>query len=517
MRRTLILLVVLLLVVPHPTLAQEDPNFEVYVPEETLTPGETTEFTVDIVNFPRDLIDYVDPARNVKVRFRSGSTPFEVRSGTQILGRIEDREYKSATARIFVPANTPAGTYRIPVDITHEFDIKDKETQTVYAEVRVEPRARFQVESTEGSVPVDGTGTVSVRVTNVGEEPALESALALESRTPDISFGESSTASRFVGHWAPNETKTIEVEARAGPDAETRNYTLYGTVEYESVDGENTQSRQLQLGVTPIPEQTFTLENVEGTLRAGEEGTLRGEVVNTGTRTASNAVVQFAPPSGTITATESEYAVGTLEPDERASFEFTVEAGTDAGAGPRQFSFTVDYRDIDDERRTSDSLDALVDVGERRDEFSLEALDTQIEAGSDGRLRVEVTNTLDEPLSDISAKLYVEEPLSSSDDEAFVGQLEPGATAEVVFQLGASGSALEKTYPVQVDFRYDDADGDTRISDTYQLPMQVQLPEDDGSLPVPLPVIVALVALIVVAVAVVVYRRRNGGSDSSER
>jgi hypothetical protein len=484
------------------------------VPEETLTPGEETEFRVDIVNFPRDLIDFVDPARNVKVRFRSGGTPFEVRSGTQILGRIEDREYKSASARIFVPANTPAGTYRIPVDITHEFDIKDKETQTVFAEVRIEPRARFQVESTEASVPVDGTGTVTMRVRNVGEEPAREAALSLESRTPDLRFGGSATASRFVGHWAPNETKTIEVEARAGPDAETRNYTLYGTVDYESVDGENTQSRQLQLGVTPRPEQTFAVENVEGTLRVGEEGTLRGEVVNTGSRTARSAVVQLEPPSGTITATESEYAVGTLEPDGRESFEFTVEATSESGAGPRQFSFAVEYRDVDDEQRTSDSLDARVDVGERRDEFSLEALDTQVEAGSDGRLRVRVTNTLDEPLSDISAKLYVESPLSSSDDEAFVGGLDAGETEEVVFQLGASGSALEKTYPVQVDFRYDDADGDTRISDTYQVPIQVQIPEENGSLPVPLPVIVVVVVLVVAAGAAVVYRRRNGGSDT---
>jgi hypothetical protein len=515
MNRTLALLVVLsLLVVPLPVAAQEDPHFEAYVEEDTLTPGEVQTLEVTVVNRPRDLGDGVETARNVKVDFRQGDRPFTILSGTKVLGEMPDGVYKTTTLRLKVPHDIPAGKYRIPLDITHEYDLRDRDIRTAHAVVYVEPRARFQVEATESTVPIDGTGTVTVRMTNVGEEAATNAAVNLESRSADVRFGGSDAASRFVGVWEPNETRVLEYEATASEQAETRNYTLFARVDYDDTDGNPAASRELPLGVTPIPEQTFEIRNVESSLRVGEEATLTGEVVNNGDRPARNAVVVFESTTGTISSVESEYALGTLEPGAASEFQFTMEATTDAEAGPRQFSFRVRYRDVDDEQRTSDSLDVRTQVAERRDEFDVGALNGTVVAGSSGTLELRVTNTLDEPVTDVSAKLYVEDPITSEDDEAYVQRLEPGQTATLVFEVGASGSAIEKDYPVQVDFRYDDVDGDTLISDTYQLPVTVEIRERGSSLPLPL--VGAGVALLVVVAGVLYWRRRGDGDGDGD-
>jgi hypothetical protein len=514
MNRALAVLVVLsLLTVPMPVAAQEDPHFEAYVAENTLTPGEVQTLEVTVVNRPRDLGDGVETARNVKVDFREGGRPFTILSGTKVLGRMPDGVYKTTTLRLKVHEDAPAGRYRIPVDVTHEFDLRDRDVRTTHAVVFIEPRARFRVESTESTVPIDGTGTVTVRMTNVGEETATNAAVTLQSRSADVRFGGSDAASRFVGGWEPNETRVLEYEATASEQAETRNYTLYATVDYDDDDGNPATSRELPLGVTPVPEQTFRVRNVESSLRVGEEATLTGEVVNTGDRPARNAVVVFQGTTGTISAVESEYALGTLEPGAASRFQFTMEATTEAEAGPRQFTFRVRYRSVDDEQRTSDDLDVQTRVAESRDEFDVGTVNGTVVAGSSGLLQLRVTNTLDEPVTDVSAKLYVEDPITSEDDEAYVDRLAPGQSTTLTFEVGAGGSAIEKSYPVQVDFRYDDADGDTLISDTYQLPVTVEVRERGSALPVPLPLVGVGVALVVVVAGVLYWRRRGGDGE----
>ena len=94
-------------------------------------------------------------------------------------------------------------------------------------------------------------------------------------------------------------------------------------------------------------------------------------------------------------------------------------------------------------------------------------------AGGDSRITLRVTNRLDEPVTDVSAKLFASSPLGAADDEAYVASLSPGETVEIPFRVGAAGSALPKDYPVSVDFQYVDDAGETRLSDSYRRPVTV--------------------------------------------
>jgi hypothetical protein len=85
-------------------------------------------------------------------------------------------------------------------------------------------------------------------------------------------------------------------------------------------------------------------------------------------------------------------------------------------------------------------------------------------------------------VSDVSAKLFADSPVSVSDDEAFVSSIGPGETATITFSIGAAGSATPKVYPVSLDFQYDEPDGDTKLSDTYRVPVEVTEQEGGGGI-----------------------------------
>ncbi len=107
----------------------------------------------------------------------------------------------------------------------------------------------------------------------------------------------------------------------------------------------------------------------------------------------------------------------------------------------------------------------------------------------------------------MNAKVYADDPISTGDDEAFVSSLAPGETETIAFSFAATGSALSKTYPVSMDFQYDDTDGETKLSDYYQVPLAVH--ESGGSGGPPLGLIGGIVVLLLVVGGGYVYYKRR--------
>lgn len=620
------LLVSLLVVAAIPSLSgpalgshDDDPRFEITVPEATLSPGTTQELTVQLVNDHEEVDETVETARNVRATMGPGDTSIEVESGTKVVGDLPDGVVTPVTFRIRVPRNIEAGTHRLPVRLDYEFDEDDRGTSTVTAQVRVRDRARFAVVSTEADLSVGETGQVNVTIENVGSAGARDASVSLESASAAVSIGSSAADTRYVGTWAPGERKTVAYDVSVATSADAQRYALTARVDFEDVDGNAVSSGALSTGFTPRPEQRFAVREVDSTLQVGREGVVSGRIENLGPKTARNAVVVLSPANPTLTPRETEYSIGTIEPGGTADFRFPIAMSDDAGAGPRQLSVRVRYRDRnDDEQRTdeidvtapvaaeqtfaatdttstlrvgregtlsgtivnegptavrnavvvfessretvnpveteyavgdlapgdgapfsfdveiseaadagprlftvrvryrdtagdvstSDTIDVAAEVGPKRDVFDVEPVDATIQAGTGGTLTVRVTNAGSEPVSDVSAKLFANAPLGTADDEAFVDRLEPGESAEIVFGLSASGSALEKTYPVSIDFQYDDEEGDTLLSDTYQLPVRVVEPSGGGGPPL---LLIGGVLVVALVVAGGVYRYRLRG------
>jgi hypothetical protein len=427
-------------------------------------------------------------------------------SATRAVGTLDPGERTTVEYEVAATATAGSGNYATTLTAEYEADGVSRVADETVA-LAPEPQQEFDVTNATSIVAVGNTGTVTVELRNVGPLTVDDAEVRLESTSEQLSFQGSESATRFVGSWAPNETQTVTYDVSATEDAEPRDYTLSATVAYRDGDGDTATAPSRSLGVRPAPEQTFAVSNTSATLAVGEEGDLRGTVTNTGERSVGNAVVQFTSESGTVTAIETEAPVGTLAPGESANFAVPLEVASSAEAGLKQFSVAVQYRNADDQQQQSDTFDVRADVGPDTDAFGLDVTGASVPAGDSTQLEVEVTNTGNEVYTGISAKLFAEDPLSTGDDEAFVSQLEPGESETVVFNVGAGSGALVKTYPLSMDFQYDDADGDTITSDTYRLPVDVTNDSeggDDGGLPV-LPLAVA--ALVVVAIGLYAYRR----------
>jgi len=503
------------------------PDIEVYASTSEVEPGTQTDLNLVVSNDgqlrrggPAEYENRVVTARGLSVEAKSGDTPFEINTGRVAVGEVPRGTTAVDPISITVAETVDPGTYRIPITVSYGYtvsveyrsagspqynDLTRRTTQ--YVTVRVRDQAQFDVVDTETTAQIGDTGSVSVTLENDGTRPARDASVVLSSSTDELTFGSGSTSSTgYVGQWDPGTNATVDYTVSFDEDAALRNYSLTATVEYEDTDGIARSAERLAIGVRPDPEQTFALRDTDSTLRVGEEGEFAGTVVNRGPNAVRDPVVVFQSSNPNVNVESNEYALEPLESGEAGDFAFDVAVSDGASATTQQFNVTVQYRNERGDRRRSDALSNRVLIEPQRDRFSVEAVNRTVVAGQTTTLELRVTNDGDKPLRDVEAKAFVQSPLRSDDDEGLVSALDPGESATFVIGLSAGGSALEKTYPVSVDFRYELPDGDTEVSKTYRVPVSVDRPESGGPPVLPL----ALGALVVVGLGLAVWYRRRG-------
>jgi len=330
---------------------------------------------------------------------------------------------------------------------------------------------------------------------------------------------EVNTNAQSLGTLDENEPREANFAIEVPNDAEPGVYEIDVELSYDytsrviSQPGIVNDQRQRSRTVTKTVEieiddsARFRVTDVDSTLRVGEEGEITGNLTNVGGEDATNAQVDFVPESENIIALETDVAVGDVPAGESREFSIPVEVGSEARSVEKRFDLPVTFRDENGIRAADDDPEFLVDIAEKRDEFTIEAVNRSITAGSTQALTFEVTNNRDEAVTDVEAKLFTNDPLDSDDDEAFIESLEPGESETVVFGLSAESGATAKTYPVSVDFRYDDERGRSKLSESYRVAIDVT-EADDGGLPT-IPLLIGLV--IAGAAAVFLWRRRQNG------
>ncbi|ADD04275.1 uncharacterized protein Nmag_0690 [Natrialba magadii ATCC 43099] len=523
MRRTYLvgLLLVLLsigLVAGSPLIvaASENPDFDVYLPENIVEPGEETAIELEIRNgaSAEDDTEVGDTppgdARDVTVDVSTADDdiPVSVQTETTPMPTMSSQMLLSESFDIVVDENASAGSYELEVEIDYTYTTSGgserTSTDTETVEIVVDDRARFDADLIKSELIVGDRGTVQLELTNTGVENASDAVVQfgaadqnLQTVTPTTEESELSTGTEeYIGDWEINETVTATANMELADDAVARTYPVTAAVEFRDEEGVDQTSRELRVGAPTKDQQSFALENVSSDLAVGEDGTVKGELTNKGPNPVDGAVIVVDDSGGNdivpdlddslgsgsnVYPREGQYAVGQLEPGESAPFEFRIGVGSEAEPGPRVIETDVRYRNAADEvRTTTEPLDATVDVAPERDEFALEALNATFERDSGGDVELTVTNQLDETVTDIEAKLFTNDPLDSSDDEAFIPALESGESATVVFDVSVEDSAMAQTYPLRLDFRYDDARSNSQLTDTYRVPIDVVEPKDDG-------------------------------------
>lgn len=466
-----------------------EPDLDVYTPSPTVSPGQRGPFTIQVANDGRvtegipPAREAVTTARNVRLSVDAGGTPFSVTTGEQSIGSVTENQPRSVPLELEVPEDVEPGTYELEVALEYSYTERvfralartNEESRTVTrtVDVVVEDGPRFAVRTVGTDAQVGDAGVSTVEVENVGTEAARDVRVRLDSGSQQVTFDRAATAVASVGRLAPGESTTVEYGVDVGPDATVRAYPVDATVSFDDADGFAGVDDRPSLEVTPLPAQALTVTDVTASLRVGEEGSLDATVVNEGPGDLRNAVLTLQPPSGNVEVIEPEVAVGDMAAGESTDVSFDVEVATAARAGTRQFTIETEYEGADGDVRTADPVRFRGEVGPERDAFDVDTGAARVATGGTSRVVLSITNRLDEPVTDLSAKLFASSPLTAVDDEAYVASLDPGETAEIPFRVSASGAALTKDYPVSVDVQYVDAAGETRLSDSYRRPVTV--------------------------------------------
>ncbi|MBP2249806.1 hypothetical protein J2754_000103 [Halarchaeum solikamskense] len=501
------------------------PELDVFTNTKEFEPGTEAELRLGISNRgdvdqggPSQYEQRVTTARGLTVDVRAGSAPVEVNTGTVGVGNVPTGTSPVDPIGITVSDDAEPGTYRVPITLSYAYtrgvsydtygaeyrDFEREETQ--YVTIRVRDQARFAVVNRSTSAQIGSTGSLSVTVENVGNRAASEASATATSRSDELTFGSGSASSTAqLGAWEPGERRTIDYVVGLADDAALREYTVDLSVDYTDHNGIARTSETLNVGVDPRDEQRFALRNVSASLRVGEDGTLRGTVVNTGPNPVRDPVVRFASGNPNVQVDSPEYAIGDLAPGERAPVAYAVAVSDAASASVQQFNLTVEYRTERGDVERSDGLTTNAEIGAQRDRFVVTVANDTVRAGGSRALTVRVTNNGDEPLTNVEAKAFVRDPLGSDDDEGIVPSLAPGETDEFTIALSAGGSALEKRYPVSFDFQYELPDGDTEVSQTYTVPVTVVQSSSGGPPIAP----IGGVVLVVAIAAFVLWRRRR--------
>jgi hypothetical protein len=469
----------------------------------------------------------VKTARNIRIDVLEDEidAPISVEAGTQTVGHIPG----GGEARLQFPidvGDVEPGTYRIPLRVEYKntravsYDPRtssDVERQhrdvdeTKYVTITVSDEPQFEIVSEETNRVFAGdTGEFGFTIQNVGTERATDATVSLSTNSPGIFFGKQSSASPessvYVASLDVDETESFSVNVGARDDVSPGTYPISATVQYEDENGITSQSDTLRAGLRIRPERTFSLRNVTTSdFRVDEpEAQIRAELVNEGPASAQNVVARLQPP-GEVTVTNGETAVDDLAVGEAKPVSFTVSIPEGAEPGSRAFAVGVEYENADgDVRSLSTPLRQSLAVESERDRFVVVDTNTSVTPGGSETLSVTLRYRGEDPVSNANAKLFTSDPLSSSDDGAYLGSVEPGETVTTQFAVSASDDALPKQYDSAVEVRYEEPDGDTRFSGTLTVGIPVSESESGGFPVLP----AAAVALLVLGGAgTVIYRR----------
>jgi hypothetical protein len=246
--------------------------------------------------------------------------------------------------------------------------------------------------------------------------------------------------------------------------------------------------------------------------------------------TALGITASLSSDSQQIEIKSGDQVVQSLKSGDKtqSSLKFTIKIGEHAPAGeyPLKLNMSYDYQDnvrvYASELVTSGSSPTLANFREsyiyqkanqtvpitiivkRQADFEILNASGTLSAGSKkAPISATYRNTGEDPIKDAVARLSIFKPFSSTDDQAFIGTLEPGEEKTVVFRVDVDSDATPKEYGINSEIKYTDVNGDTIISESMKIPVIVKSASSSLLLPA------AIVLIIIVAAGGYMYRKKQ--------
>jgi len=152
-----------------------DVDLDVFVPDNTFTPGTTDELTLQVANdggindgSSPGAADITTTARNVRVEVDEQRAPISIETGKRSIGSVTTEEPRDVPIEIDVPEGAAEGTYEIGVELEyrHTSRVFDRggtqgdrsHTVTREVDIEIDDAPRFDLSEVETTAQIDDSG-----------------------------------------------------------------------------------------------------------------------------------------------------------------------------------------------------------------------------------------------------------------------------------------------------------------------------------------------------------------------
>jgi len=187
-----------------------------------------------------------------------------------------------------------------------------------------------------------------------------------------------------------------------------------------------------------------------------ENNVMTVEVVNNGEKTAENTVLELDLPDyfERTSSFSSRQALGNLAPGEVKPAEFNFDITEEAPSGAITLEGTMSYTSGDSSSEVTEDVSFNVNL-EGRPQFEITEVESNLQTGSTGELRITVENTGDEDSSStrIRALDSSDQPFTYDSSSQYIGTLEPNQSGTAVFEVETDSDASAKDYLIDFEVR----------------------------------------------------------------
>jgi uncharacterized membrane protein len=286
-------------------------------------------------------------------------------------------------------------------------------------------------------------------------------------------------------------------------------YTTYGEPEIEaSIIGDNEFSRgdTITIAINLMNNGVITGFESDEDIDFGDEVALelqKQEMEYESQRTTAIGIAAglASENSGIIVKSGTQQA-GSLRSGEELEkpIEFTLEISRNASFGeyPLVLNIMYGYQEnvqITGDEKTDDGI-TNVDVGlwyekkvqeivipikvKEEADFEIVNVTGDLTAGEEGLIHVTYKNKGEISAKDSTVRITVADPFSTTDDQAYLGSLDPSETAVATFKLKVDETATPKVYGITSEIKYEDEDRQDQMSNTMKVNIKTQ-PKASGS------------------------------------
>ncbi len=357
---------------------------------------------------------------------------------------------------------------------------------------------------------------------------AVSLTARLSSESPSI---EVLSETAFIGTLARG-TSTMQpptFKIRIGQDAEPGTYPLTVELEYEYLSNvywvnsgdeglpnyepefdfawsRKTESEEISIRVVGTYFSAAVIQAEE--VRAGTTGIVTVNIQNSGSGVVHEVTAEIVPGNSLSPIGPASY-LGDILGGNSVTTQFKVSVSEEAIAKTVPVDILIKYKDEEEVAGQSLLTVGVPVEGKLQLEVQPVQADSSLTPGTETIIEIPIMNTSGHEVKDAIARINVVDPfstapLSTTDDTAYVGTLQPGDTGTARFKISVDADAVPKAYTLEVQVKYTDSLGNSYISDPITSVITVQPPSG-----IPVTTIVLIALAVVVLLGIILYRVRR--------